>query len=257
MVNTKSLLQTISEEKSPDDRTPFPGENVLIMWKGEKQDFKDDYLLGHVKAIDLSNNILEGQIPEGISSLVRLKQINLSRNHLSGAIMSKIGQLTSLESLDLSHNHLSGEIPLSLAKISSLDVLDLSYNNLSGRIPYGTQLQGFNTSSYIGNHGLCGAPLPKCDGDEVAIIPQNNVDVMHRKDNFMLGVYISVVLGFIFGFWGVCGSLVVKTSWRHVFFQFYDDIKDKIYVVVIMNFCLFCSSGVADVAFKESPAMIN
>ncbi|XP_074317996.1 receptor-like protein EIX2 [Silene latifolia] len=230
MASKESVLKTISFSFMPKYGMTPSNDNALIIWKGKEHAIEEAYILGHVKTIDLSSNMLQGQIPEEISNLVGLKQINLSRNHLSGAIMKKIGQLTSLESLDLSHNHLSGEIPLSLAKISSLAVLDLSYNNLSGKIPDGTQLQSFTTSSYMENPGLCGAPLPKCHEDERAIIPQN-LNKGQPNDNFKVGLYISVVLGFIFGFWGVCGTLVVKTSWRHAFFRFYDNIKDRLMVV--------------------------
>ncbi|XP_074319727.1 receptor-like protein EIX2 [Silene latifolia] len=242
MVNTTNVLQyasldlTYLEYSIPYDLT----DNPSIMWKRKEQNFGGGHdSVGLVKAIDLSSNLLEGHMPDEISSLIGLVSINLSRNQLSGVIPSRIGQLTSLESLDLSHNELSGEIPTSLAKISTLEVLDLSYNNLSGMIPDGTQLQSFDTSSYAGNLGLCGAPLPKCHEDEGAITPKN-IDKEQRSDNFKLGLYISVVLGFIFGFWGVCGTLVVKTSWRHAFFRFYDNIKDRIYVMVVVNIARVC-----------------
>ncbi|XP_074317997.1 receptor-like protein EIX2 [Silene latifolia] len=239
MVNTTNVLQYALADLI--NLYPYEiSDHLSIMWKRKEQNFGGGYYsVGLVKTIDLSNNILEGDISEEISSLIALISINLSRNHLSRVIPSRIGQLTSLESLDLSHNELSGEIPTSLAKISTLEVLDLSYNNLSGRIPDGTQLQSFDISAYMGNPGLCGAPLPKCHEDERAITP-TNIDKEQPSDNFMVGVYISVVLGFIFGFWGVCGTLVVKTSWRHAFFRFYDDIKDQIYVMVVVNIARVC-----------------
>ncbi|XP_074318001.1 receptor-like protein EIX2 [Silene latifolia] len=239
MVNTNNVLQSALADLY--DFFPYEvSDHPLLMWKRKEQNFEGGYnSVGLLKTIDLSNNILEGHISEEISSLIALVSINLSRNHLSGVIPSRIGQLTSLESLDLSHNELFGEIPTSLAKITTLGVLDLSYNNLSGMIPDGTQLQSFDISAYMGNPGLCGAPLPKCHKDEEAITPKN-IDKERPSDNFMLGVYISVVLGFIFGFWGVCGTLVVKTSWRHAFFRFYDNIKDWIYVMVVVNKARVC-----------------
>ncbi|KAK9672534.1 hypothetical protein RND81_12G106500 [Saponaria officinalis] len=214
-------------------------DGALIMWKRKEQLFTGHYSLGKARAIDFSNNRLEGQIPEGIASLIGLVSINLSRNHLSGAIALNIGQLTSLESLDLSHNELSSKIPTSLAKITALSTLDLSYNNLSGKIPTGPQLQTFDYSSYMGNPELCGAPLPKCEGDEAATVPQNRDNAAphneHHLDDFMLGLYISVVLGLIIGFWGVCGTLLLKRTWRHAFFRFYDNMKDRIYVIVVVH----------------------
>ncbi|KAK9723588.1 hypothetical protein RND81_05G010200 [Saponaria officinalis] len=133
-----------------------------------------------------------------------------------------VGNLTALEFLDLSNNHLTSEIPVSLTKVSSLGILDLSNNNLSVEIPLSSQLQGFNASSYMGNPGLCGAPLPVCPKDQV---PSNN-DV-HDDYGIFPGLYISIALGFIVGFWGVCGTLVIKTSWRYAYFQ----ILNTVYVI--------------------------
>ncbi|XP_074283981.1 receptor-like protein EIX1 [Silene latifolia] len=210
-------------------------DNTRVMWKRNEQTFGVSDSLGLLKGIDISNNKLEGHIPEGISSLIGLKFLNLSRNNLTGFIMPRIGQLTSLESLDLSHNHLTGEIPASLAQVSYLTTFDISDNNLTGKIPVGTQLQSFDASNYMGNPGLCGAPLPTCAGDEAPAIAPNGYHKQDTKDDFMLGLYISVILGFIVGFWGVCGTLVVKRSWRHAYFRFYEDIKDRVYVIWVVN----------------------
>ncbi|XP_048497064.1 receptor-like protein EIX2 [Beta vulgaris subsp. vulgaris] len=200
-------------------------DNATIMWKRKEWSFRN--CLGLVKAIDISNNKLEGEIPIEISFLKGLVSLDLSRNDLVGSITPTIGELTALEVLELSNNHFSGEIPTSFASLNSLAILNLANNHLSGKIPSGTQLQGFDASVFAGNPALCGSPLPKCPGDQPA---DNNSPA--REDDFLLGLYISVTLGFIFGFWGVCGSLVLKTSWRHAFFQFFDDMRDKLRVMV-------------------------
>ncbi|XP_074319748.1 receptor-like protein EIX2 [Silene latifolia] len=211
-------------------------DDASVIWKRNEQTFGYSYSLPSfggnnslpfLKGIDISNNKLEGHIPEGISSLLGLKFLNLSRNNLTGVIVSRIGQLASLESLDLSHNHLSGEIPLSLTQISYLSTFDISNNNLTGKIPIATQLQSFDASSYIGNPGLCGAPLPKCVGDEAPIIEPNGDGKQDTKDDFILGLCISVILGFIIGFWGVFGTLTLKRTWRCAVFRFYEDTKDR------------------------------
>ncbi|KMT16126.1 hypothetical protein BVRB_3g052880 [Beta vulgaris subsp. vulgaris] len=210
----------------------YSTEETSIMWKREEQIFRNS-LMQLVKSIDLSFNKLQRDIPDGITSLKGLINLDLSRNNLSGRIPSNIGQLKSLDFLDLSNNHLSGEIPISLADVSRLGTLDLSYNNLSGKIPLSTQLQGFSSSSYMGNTLLCGAPLRECAGDKQPTNKPNTSNTIrqdeHGDGDFYLGLCISVVLGFIIGFWGVCGSIVLKRSWRHAFFHFFDDMKDKLY----------------------------
>ncbi|XP_062147861.1 receptor-like protein EIX2 [Alnus glutinosa] len=153
-----------------------------------------------------------------------------------------IGDLERLESLDLSGNHLSSVILPSLATSSFLSHLNLSNNNLSSRIPTGTQLQSFNASSYASNQYLCGLPLLKrCLGDKAPQGPQ--IGNTHRECNIQeyanshkhLWFYTSIAMGFIVGFWRVCGSLVVKSSWRHAYFQFMDRMGDKLYVTIAIN----------------------
>ncbi|XP_059461989.1 receptor-like protein EIX2 [Corylus avellana] len=209
--------------------------------------FKEKYLeysktLGLVKVIDLSSNKLQGEIPKEITSLAGLIGLNLSRNLLIGIIPHNIGDMERLESLDLSKNHLSGIIPPNLVDLSFLSCLILSNNSLSGRIPTGTQLQSFNASAYIGNQDLCGLPLLKrCPGDQAAQGPRtsgidgegNNQE--HANSHEHLWFYTSIVLGFIVGFWGVCGSLLLKSSWRHAYFQYLERIGDWLYVTIAIG----------------------
>ncbi|KAL2921290.1 Receptor-like protein EIX2 [Bienertia sinuspersici] len=207
-------------------------EYARLMWKRKEQSFQRS--LGQMRAIDISNNELKGLIPAGISSLTGLVFLNLSNNDLSGSIPSRIGQLTSLEFLDLSNNHLSGDIPTSLSQVTTLGILDLANNNLSGKIPVGTQLQSFDSSSYMSNPGLCGAPLSKCPGGQPTAneLDSDKNDTQQDEDdssNLVLGLCISVVIGFIIGFWGVCGTLAIKTSWRQALFKFLDDQKTRFF----------------------------
>lgn len=46
------------------------------------------------------------------------------------------------------------------------------------------------------------------------------------------GFYISMGMGFAIGFWVVCGSLVIKQSWRRAYFKFIDEMKDRVYVFI-------------------------
>ncbi|XP_040373136.1 receptor-like protein EIX2 isoform X2 [Rosa chinensis] len=96
---------------------------------------------------------------------------------------------------------------------------------MGGRIPSGNQLQTLEDSSiYEGNPSLCGVPLSDCPGDDRPISPEDDKD---EDDYGRLGLYVSIVLGFAVGFWGVCGSLIIKKSWRYAYFKFFGNIKDK------------------------------
>ncbi|PRQ54613.1 putative non-specific serine/threonine protein kinase [Rosa chinensis] len=204
-------------------------EVITVTVKGRASEyFSGNEML--LTIIDFSHNDLEGEIPEEISSLVRLATLNLSVNQLSGNIPSKIGNLHLLETLDLSQNQLSGQIPQSLASLTFLSHLNLSCNNLTGRIPSGNQLQTLDDSSiYEGNPSLCGFPLSNCT--EVG----GNMHETHEADDEKLGLYTSAVLGFIIGFWSVCGTLILKKSWRYAYFQVFDHIKEKVALAIALK----------------------
>ncbi|XP_021800417.1 LRR receptor-like serine/threonine-protein kinase GSO1 [Prunus avium] len=206
-------------------------DNATIMWKGRKQTYKRTLRL--VKTIDLSSNRLTGEIPSEITHLVGLVSLNLSRNQLTSQITPEIGNLQSLDALDLSRNQIEGRIPTSLARIDRLGFLDLSFNNLSGEIPIGTQLQSFDPSVYAGNPQLCGAPLKKmCAAQHVQTDLRNQED--DKDDLITLGFYISMGVGFAAGFWGVCGTLIFKRSWRYAYFKFLNGLNDWLYVRVAL-----------------------
>lgn len=75
---------------------------------------------------------------------------------------------------------------------------------------------------------MCGVPLPTlCPGDSTPATPTTNPvddEKDSEDDNGNLGFFVSVVLGFIIGFWGVCGTLLVKKSWRYAYFQLFDKV---------------------------------
>ena len=60
--------------------------------------------------LDLSSNLLHGEIPSQISSLKRLRQLLLGDNQLFGEIPSQLSELTQLQTLKLGPNLLSGGI---------------------------------------------------------------------------------------------------------------------------------------------------
>jgi len=203
--------------------------SAFLTWKGVEQVFNNNELF-LLKSIDLSSNHFSEEIPPEITNLIQLVSLNLSRNNLMGKIPSNIGKLASLDFLDLSRNNLLGSIPPSLTHIDRLGVLDLSHNQLSGEIPKSTQLQSFNPSSYEYNLDLCGPPLVKlCAQGKPPHEPK--VEIQDDEDLLLnRGFYICLTFGFIIGFWGVFGSILIKCSWRHAYFKFMNNLADNIYV---------------------------
>ncbi|XXG85218.1 hypothetical protein AAC387_Pa11g0339 [Persea americana] len=217
-------------------------ESIWVHWKGRQSEYTHTVSL--VMNIDLSSNNLSGEIPKEITILYGLQSLNLSRNHLIGNIPEKIGNLRWIESLDLSRNQLSGVIPQSLSNLTSLNHLNLSYNNLSGRIPSGNQLDTLDDSSiYIGNHDLCGTPLPKnCPRNEKSHDPELVGDKEEDEKGIEIELFfITMGPGFVVGFWIVCGPLLFKKSWRIAYYLFFDKIKDWLYVIAARKMAKFQS----------------
>ncbi|KAI5345033.1 hypothetical protein L3X38_012910 [Prunus dulcis] len=157
-----------------------------------------------LRILDLSYNNFRGKIPEFIGNLTELRSLNISNNILTGSIPSSLGKLTNLESLDLSQNKLSGQIPQQLTQLSFLETFSVSHNNLIGPIPQGTQLTSFNCTSYEGNLGLCGDPLPNKCGNQEA--PQQPFSTEEDSDS---GSARTLEFDLIFGLAGVGSGLVV------------------------------------------------
>ncbi|CAN1169368.1 Receptor-like protein EIX2 [Linum perenne] len=223
-------LTAMVSGKSGEEQSPFSSElyyrdfqfrmayfkeETTVVTKGRAYDYHRNIALLNV--IDLSENNLTGLIPDEMTKLQAVRVLNLSNNHIIGEIPKKIGDLKVLETFDLSHNQLSGEIPTSLSSLTFLTNLVLSYNNFSGKIPTGSQLQTFEASSYEGNRFLCGFPSPvNCTMDRTtktttpsAAEPEDETD---KDEIFELstGLYVSIALGFVIGFLGLCVTLLRK-----------------------------------------------
>ncbi|PON61325.1 LRR domain containing protein [Parasponia andersonii] len=224
--NLSGLKSRLTEEDTVKEEG-----RLQIVAKGRLLEY--DSILYLVNSLDLSDNSLSGAMPVELTSLTQLGTLNLSMNHLTGGIPSTIGDFERLETLDLSMNKLSGPIPQSMASLTFLNHLNLSYNNLSGKIPTTNQFQTLDDSSiYEGNAGLCGHPLPR-DCDDSDQRPRITKEDRGDEDGGLgeklekLGFFISMVVGFAVGFWGVCGTLIIKESWRNAYFDFFDRVRKR------------------------------
>ncbi|GKE62388.1 putative leucine-rich repeat protein [Tanacetum coccineum] len=100
-----SFLNTVGLERArltlSQDMYVF---EALLLWKGRKLEYRNT--LGLVTSLDLSSNMLNGEIPSEITRLTGLVALNLLRNNLTGHIPQDIGKLRWLDFLDVSRNHL-------------------------------------------------------------------------------------------------------------------------------------------------------
>ncbi|XP_022158556.1 LRR receptor-like serine/threonine-protein kinase GSO1 [Momordica charantia] len=230
--------------ESPDGNIEIPididKEIVVQVMKGREFNYSKTVLKLFVN-MDPSDNKMVGFIPVELTQLTGLIGLNSSHNNFSGMIPSEIGRMKELESLDLSCNNLFGPLPNGMLNLTSLEVLNLSYNNFSGRILEGNQFSTLNDPfSYIGNPYLCGDPLPNsCDDGHKLVQPSIGSGEYFRDEDEddleKMWLYTIIMSGFACGFWGVIGVLIFKRRWRYAYFQFAEDLKDHIYVKMLVN----------------------
>ncbi|KAI6671402.1 hypothetical protein NL676_006287 [Syzygium grande] len=206
--------------------------HLTVVAKGRFVQY-DQRILYLVNSLDLSDNRLSGEIPKALTSLVRLWTLNLSMNHLTGKIPIDIGNLEWLETLDLLSSNLSGPLPPSMTTLTKL-------NHFNGKIPMGNQFLTLNDPSiYEGNVGLCGIPLPKlCPGDEKQPQSPDDGDGNSKSEDGdddleHLWLILSIGFGFFVGFWGVCGTLILKKSWREAYYCYIDRMKNKLTALAV------------------------
>ncbi|GLT86660.1 hypothetical protein SLE2022_047830 [Rubroshorea leprosula] len=124
-----------------------------------------------------------------------------------------------------------------MVSMTSLSHLNLSHNDLFGPIPSANQFLTFNGPSiYEGNPKFCGAPLSTNCSTHKNDAPEGNTG-KNKDENGSekMCFYTGVAFGFVVGFWVVCGTLVIKRSWRHAYFCFMEEMKDRIYVFVVVK----------------------
>ncbi|WVY90345.1 hypothetical protein V8G54_035859 [Vigna mungo] len=84
--------------------------------------------------LKLSDNKLNGKVPNWLHEMDSLRYVSLARNFLTTPV-DQFSRNYKLIQLDVSFNLLTGGITLSICNASTLQVLDLSENKLTGTIP--------------------------------------------------------------------------------------------------------------------------
>ena len=102
--------------------------------------------LGHCAIIDLSNNMLSGNLSRIQYWGNYVEVIQLSSNSLTGVLPNETTQFLRLTALKVSNNSLEGFLPPVLGTYPELKEIDLSFNQLSGFL-----LPSFFTSTKLTN----------------------------------------------------------------------------------------------------------
>lgn len=92
-------------------------------------------LLKDLEVLDVSKNILTGEIPSAIWSMSMLRELSLWKNDLSGTISPLVSGISSLEKLYLDSNNLDGTLPSELFSLQNLTSFSAFNNKLKGTIP--------------------------------------------------------------------------------------------------------------------------
>ncbi|KAI4317210.1 hypothetical protein L6164_025100 [Bauhinia variegata] len=88
-----------------------------------------------MEVLDLSSNRLSGNFPNLTNQVERLTTLSLRNNSLDGSLPPLLGTYPKLTTVDFSLNKLHGSIPGSLFSSATLASLNLSRNQLTGPIP--------------------------------------------------------------------------------------------------------------------------
>ncbi|KAH9327687.1 hypothetical protein KI387_007865, partial [Taxus chinensis] len=153
---------------------------------------------------DLSDNGLDGHIPDKLYNITYLSHLDLHGNKINDSIPSNIGNLVKMKYLDFSYNILTGMIPPSLSNMRQLWYFNVSFNKLQGSIPINFVMRKFGREFFIRNAELCGPPLDtNCLGPAPA--PSLAPSPFAAKRTRLLSVYaIIAVATVVVIFVGVC-----------------------------------------------------
>ncbi|KAL4375625.1 hypothetical protein AHAS_Ahas05G0300500 [Arachis hypogaea] len=123
-------------------------------------------------SLDLTNNQINGQLPDCWGSVNTLLFLDLSNNNLSGKIPPSMGSLNKLKALVLRNNSLMGELPSSLKNCTHLFVLDVAKNLLAGPIPFwiGDNLQQLILLSMSENHFSGNLSMHLCHLENIQVL---------------------------------------------------------------------------------------
>ncbi|XP_071707414.1 LRR receptor-like serine/threonine-protein kinase GHR1 [Rutidosis leptorrhynchoides] len=136
----------------------------------------------YVEEINLSSNLLTGSFPIQTSQFLRLTSFKISNNSVNGALDSILATYPELKIIDFSHNQFTGELLPSLFNSTRLSYLNMSYNNFNGTIPIEENKSLVNLEFLDLSHNSLTGHLPKEIGN------YQNLVLLDLSNNRLEGV---------------------------------------------------------------------
>ena len=123
--------------------------------------------------LNISNNLLSGELPSDWDKLPRLKSLELNNNQFTGSIPASLAGLSALTQVNLSENQLTGDIPSfnSNVQLNQLNISKNLFTGLSGLAGATALVNGKNNQLDFGDFELLGLPLP----GNIAVNPQDSL----------------------------------------------------------------------------------
>lgn len=124
----KSLIAIFNATGGSDywtKNTNWCSDKVISTWYGITTDVN-----GFVKTISLSNNNVQGRIPEEFGNFAYLTTLRLNGNSMLGEIPDTLWSLPSITGVYLQENNLTGKLPHRATSVDNLRYLYLANNKL-------------------------------------------------------------------------------------------------------------------------------
>lgn len=212
IVNFKNLKSLVLARNLFNGRVPdLKGLKTL-----EELDLSDNHLgpkfpsVGNnLVSLNLSNNFLRSEIPDGLNKFTHLQVLDFSSNKLVGPMPSFLFSLPAIQSISIAKNQLSGAIPASVSCSNKLKFVDVSSNLLIGKLP--ACLGSSSRNRTVINIWNCLSststkyqhPHTFCEKQAIAVKPPPRTNDEKQQSTIKL----SVVLGLIAGIVVVVGGI--------------------------------------------------